>query len=165
MDNDLLCSRRDLEARTHRRAIGRHYGATAPREKDIYSSSVMTVDHFIGPSACFLFCPILNRNPVDPDSTELSHKRQQGCISVAPIRLRDSEWLHFPSSKLASWAGEHVARDDCSRPVEGQSTAEGIGRRSRDVYVRSARIPLGETLHWVMKPLSPETMLAYTRSE
>jgi hypothetical protein len=105
LDNDLLCSRRDLESLTHRK------GDQAPQDKDLYSSSVMTDDQFIRPSACFSFYPILSRNPVDLDNTELSHKRQQGYMSKAPIRLRDPEWLHFPSSKRCFLGRESILRE------------------------------------------------------
>ena len=47
----------------------------------------------------FFILPILSRNPVDLDHTELSHKRLQGSISKAAIGIRDSESLYVPTTK------------------------------------------------------------------
>jgi hypothetical protein len=80
------------------------------------------------------FLPIPSRNPVDFDHLELSHKRQQGCISKSAIRVRESACYVPLATSVA------LRTSDASRSDNGLGVAETPKQLSpaRDHRVRSS---------------------------
>ena len=86
---------------------------------------------------------------MDLNNPELSHKRQKGCISKAPIRVRVSESLHSSSSFMR---GESTLREmNGSRPEYRRRYRAAIVWRERAFGDKSPRgnTPLGDetTMH------------------
>src|SRR3712207_8485837 len=97
----------------------------------------MTVGHFVRPSACSLFFPFsAGTQWISTAPNYLINDNKVVYLKLQSASETRNRYIFLASSVFWHQA---FSRDDCSRLVEDQSTAEGIGRRSCGVHALSKK--------------------------